>query len=305
MSNLDVDTRTDIYSLGVLLYELLAGSPPFDQKSLLSAGYDEMRRIINEDEPPKPSTRLRSTTTGQARPAITDKQPEGRLDWIVMKAIEKDRTRRYETANAFATDIGRFLADEPVQAAAPSVAYKLRKFTKRNRGLVSAGLIVSAALLLGVIGTSIGMLEARREAAERERSEQNERQARQLAEERGEFLQEQTYFQLINLAERELKDGRPAAARRLLEECPPEVRKRWEWHYLNRLSYSDRLEPIKAPLPGMIRDCVWSPTSPDVAVVLTQDGTLTGVTVRDARVETRDVASDQLTFHCRRALWYW
>jgi serine/threonine protein kinase len=140
MSRLDIDTRSGIYALGVLLYELLTGKTPFDAKTLVAAGLDEMRRIIREQEPVRPSTRI--TRERLAASAITRNKSEDRnpkseidrdLDWIVMKCLEKDRTRRYETANGLALDIERHLRSEPVVARPPSTGYRIQKFVRRNR----------------------------------------------------------------------------------------------------------------------------------------------------------------------------
>ena len=181
---LDVDTRSDIYSLGVLLYELLAGSPPFSRQELEKAGVLEMLRMIREQEPSRPSTKL-STAEGLPtlaanrgmEPTQLTKLLRGELDWIVMKALEKDRSRRYETANGFARDVQRYLADEPVLACPPSVGYRLRKFAWRHKGAVLAASIIFLLLVAGIIGTSTGLVRAR-ERAEGERRAKEEAQKR-------------------------------------------------------------------------------------------------------------------------------
>jgi tetratricopeptide (TPR) repeat protein len=170
LNNLDIDTRSDIYALGVILYELLTGAVPFSRKELEKAGLAEMLRVIKEAEPPRPSTRLSHSDTLPSIAANRHMEPHrlttlvrGELDWIVMKALEKDRGRRYETANGFAMDVERYLAGEPVQAAPASQWYRLRKFVRRHRGAVMAAGLVLLTLVAGIAGTTWGLVQARRQ----------------------------------------------------------------------------------------------------------------------------------------------
>jgi tetratricopeptide (TPR) repeat protein/serine/threonine protein kinase len=187
LNQLDIDTRSDIYSLGVLLYELLTGSTPLDKKRLHQAAMLEVLRIIREEEPPRPSTRLSTTEELPSVAANRGLEPKklsgvvrGELDWIVMKALEKDRNRRYETANGFAMDVQRYLADEPVLACPPSAGYRLRKFGRRNRGRLAV-----AALVLFFLASLGGVAAwAAKDRADRAREAEAHQAARWATTER-------------------------------------------------------------------------------------------------------------------------
>jgi WD40 repeat protein/serine/threonine protein kinase len=237
LNQLDIDTRSDIYSLGVLLYELLTGTTPLQRIRLERTALLEVLRLIREEEPPRPSTRLSTTVELPSIAAQRGVEPRrlrgmvrGELDWIVMKALEKDRSRRYETANSFAMDVQRYLADEPVQACPPSASYRFRKFARRNRVFLGTASVVALVVAVAMAASTGLILRA----LERERREAN--------------------FHRITVAHRELSAGNLGRALELLDACPEDLRG-WEWYYLKRLW---RVEPLVLPDTSEVNSLAFS-----------------------------------------------
>ena len=257
LNQLDIDTRSDIYSLGVLLYELLVGSTPFDRSRLCTVAFDETLRIIREEEPPKPSTKLSASITLPAiaanrnvEPARLRKLVRGELDWIVMKCLEKDRNRRYESASAFAADTQRYLQDEPVQACPPSLGYRLLKFARRNKRALATVTLLGVMLFVAAGAVVASALWAADVAKDR-------LQAESAAKKELEF---NLYLRNIPVAQVEASFFNWGGVEELLRNCPEHLRG-WEWNYFKRLPNAP-LSKATAPVTGGIStnlDLAFSP----------------------------------------------
>jgi WD40 repeat protein/serine/threonine protein kinase len=296
MSGLDVDTRSDVYSLGVLLYELLTGTTPFDKETLNKAGLDEVRRIIREEEPLCPSRRF-STLGAEASSTVSERRGlderrlgnllRGELDWIVMKALEKDRSRRYDSASALGADILRYLSDEPVLACPPTAMYRFQKFARKHKSPLAAAAAIAASLILG---TTVSAWQAVRATTAKAEASANATQAQEKAKEATEQrdeaqrqrddvkalveklaakeqqLQRTLYAANMKLAKVAWDDSAVQQVEELLDQHLPKAGEQdlrgFEWHYLHRLCHSELLT-----LQGNYVDF-----SPDGKLLLTADG---------------------------------
>jgi eukaryotic-like serine/threonine-protein kinase len=311
VNQLDIDTRSDIYSLGVLLYELLTGSTPFSREKLQQAGVLEMLRLIREQEPSRPSTKL-STAEGlptlaanrSTEPAKLTRLVRGELDWIVMKALEKDRNRRYETAHGFAMDLQRYLADEPVEACPPSAAYRLRKFARRHKTVLAGAALASTSLIAAVVVLSVSnvlitrernakdnalvekvqalgekqaaLTQAQANFNEARRQEQLAREQEQIAIRQTKLANLRLHASQMNLATQAWRAGDVARVLELLEGQRPgpddEDLRSFEWYYLWRLCNSGQRKYLHGH-KGAVYSVAMSPDSSVVASA-SWDGTV-------------------------------
>jgi WD40 repeat protein/serine/threonine protein kinase/tetratricopeptide (TPR) repeat protein len=307
-SSMDIDTRTDVYALGVILYELLTGAPPIDASQFKRGAVLEMLRMVREVDPPRPSTRLSEADAGpniaasrSIEPAKLAKLLQGELDWVVMKALEKDRTRRYETANGFAADILRYLADEVVEARPPSRGYRLKKFVRRNKGQVIAASLVLVALLGGIMGTTLGLIAAknqeqiaRDETAEKEKARAAEaervterdhalgmqREALMREAERADELKHRLGVSQVVLAAAAYDNRDVVLAAERLDKVPADQRG-WDWHYLKQQTRGGLFTLHGHTMP--VTCVAYSPDGTRIVTGAGMQGTASEVRVLDAR----------------------
>ncbi len=287
-SGLDLDTRADVYALGVLLYELLVGITPFDPGEWAKIGFDEIRRRIREDIPKKPSTRLaalssddRTTVSKHRRsdPTKLSRLVNGDLDWIVMRALEKDRRRRYESPSALARDIERFRAHESIEARPPSTGYRMTQFFRRHRLASLAGLFSLLSLLIGLAVSIYGLKEANKGRMEAETNlgiaKENEAEARAQsarADSEAAAVRRLLYPNILDAATEALRDGKRRRAAELLATCP-EAERGWEWQRIaNRLIDPSQIFHA-ATSPSKIRDLRSNPNGKQILAAF-DDGSI-------------------------------